>query len=339
VVVAFLGLPSDAESEGFDRTHLDLPPAQTALLNRLLDGPAPVVVVLSNGSAVLVTPWQEWPAAVIECWLGGQAAGGAIADVLTGAVNPSGRLTETIPLRLQDNPAFLNFPGEEGHVRYGEGVFVGYRGYDATSAEVAYPFGHGLSYTTFEYTDLAVSVAEDQTVTATVTVRNTGALAGAEVVQLYVADPDSGVARPPRELKRFAKIALDPGAATTVELTLGARDLAHWSTRHHRWLVEGGGLVVEVGASSRDIRCRATVRVDVEPPRVALTASSTLEEWLVDPAGRAALTSAVGVDEHGRPRGILGDEELRTVIGNFPLATLAAFPGVGITHDIVRRLT
>jgi beta-glucosidase len=339
VVVAFLGLPSDAESEGFDRTHMELPAAQIALLHRLLDGPAPVVVVLANGSAVLVTSWRERAAAVVECWLGGQAAGAAIADVLTGAVNPSSRLTETIPLRLRDNPAFLNFPGEDGHVRYGEGVFVGYRGYDATGRDVAYPFGHGLSYTTFDYTNLEVSMTGDLAITATVTVRNTGTRSGAEVVQLYVADPDSSVSRPPRELKRFAKVTLDPGAETTVEFALGARDLAYWSTRHHRWLVEGGDFVIEAGAWSRDIRCRATVRVDTDPPRVALTASSTLQEWLADPDGRAAITAAIGVDRHGRPNGILGDEELRTVIDNFPLSALAAFPGLGITHELVRGLT
>ncbi|MBP2326654.1 beta-glucosidase [Kibdelosporangium banguiense] len=338
VVVAFLGLPSEEESEGFDRTTMDLPAAQTALLQRLLDGPAPVVVVLANGSTVLVTSWHDRVAAIVECWLGGQAAGAAIADVLTGAVNPSGRLTETIPLRLQDNPAFLSFPGEDGHVRYGEGIFVGYRGYDATGLDVAYPFGHGLSYTTFEYTDLAVSTTGshdtgDLTITVTVTVRNTGVRIGAEVVQLYVADPESSVSRPLHELKRFAKISLEPGAETSVEFTLGSRDLAYWSTRHHQWLVEGGDFVIEAGASSRDIRLQETVRVEVASPRVALTAFSTLEEWLADPDGRAALVAAVGVDQ-----GILGDEELRKVIGNFPLSALAAFPGIGITHDVLKNL-
>ena len=344
VVVAFLGLPAAAESEGFDRTHMELPAAQTALLQRLLEGPAPVVVVLANGSTVLVAPWHERAAAVVECWLGGQAAGGAVADVLTGAVNPSGRLTETIPLRPQDTPAYLNFPGEDGHVRYGEGIFVGYRGYDALDREVAYPFGHGLSYTTFEYADLAVSTtgsadAGDLAVRVTVVVRNTGAVAGAEVVQLYVVDPDCSVARPPRELKRFAKVALVPGEDTTLELTLDDRDLAHWSTRHGRWLVEGGEFVVEVGASSRDIRLRATLHVDATPPRAPLDGTSTLEEWMSDPDGAARLRAAVGADPQGRARGILGDEELRTVIGNFPLASLAAFPGLGISHEVVRALT
>ena len=181
VVVAYLGLPAIAESEGFDRTHIDLPTAQTDLLARLGGTGVPVVVVLANGSAVRTAPWEQHAAAVLECWLGGQAVGGAIADVLTGAADPGGRLAETIPLRLEDTPSYLNFPGEEGHVRYGEGVFVGYRGFDAAGREVAYPFGHGLSYTTFAYRDLAVRVSGTD-VTVEVTVANTGGRAGREVV-------------------------------------------------------------------------------------------------------------------------------------------------------------
>ena len=181
VVVCFLGLPPDAESEGFDRVHIDLPAAQASLLGRLAaEVPGtPVVVVLANGSAVRTSPWDHAAAAVVECWLAGQAAGGAIADVLTGAVSPSGRLAETIPRRLPDCPSYLNFPGEEGHVRYGEGVFVGYRGYDAADLPVSYPFGHGLGYTTFGYSGLRVSQAGsagggDLMITVAAEIRNTG---------------------------------------------------------------------------------------------------------------------------------------------------------------------
>ena len=165
-------------------------------------------------------------AAVVECWLGGQAGGSAVADVLTGAVNPSGKLAETIPLTLADCSASLNFPGEDGHVRYGEGVFVGYRGYDASERAVAYPFGHGLSYTSFGYDELSVSRTGsvdggDLAVTVSCRVRNTGDRAGREIVQLYVGDPEASVARPPRELKGFASITLEPGADGQVEFTLG----------------------------------------------------------------------------------------------------------------------
>ena len=163
-VVVFLGLPAAAESEGYDRTHLDLPANQTALLARLAAANPRLVVVLSNGSAVRLSTWEHHAAAVLECWLAGQAGGGAAADLLLGAANPCGRLAETLPLRLEDTPSYLNFPGEAGHGRYGEGVFVGYRGYDALGRDVGYPFGHGLSYTSFAYADLETTVcgrAED----------------------------------------------------------------------------------------------------------------------------------------------------------------------------------
>ncbi|HEY3003194.1 MAG TPA: glycoside hydrolase family 3 protein, partial [Kribbellaceae bacterium] len=178
-VVVFLGLPAAEESEGFDRTHIDLPKNQTALLARLADANPNLVVVLANGSVVRLSDWEQHARAILECWLSGQAAGGAVADLLLGVANPSGRLAETLPLRLQDNTSYLNFPGEAGHVRYGEGIFVGYRGYDALDFQVSYPFGHGLSYTTFGYADLNASVTGrpsegDLSVTVTCRVTNTG---------------------------------------------------------------------------------------------------------------------------------------------------------------------
>lgn len=344
VVVAFLGLPDADESEGFDRTHLDLPANQTALVGRLAAANPNLVVVLANGSAVRLSDWEQHAAAILECWLSGQAAGGAAADLLVGAANPSGRLAETLPLRLEDNPSYLNFPGEHGHVRYGEGVFVGYRGYDALLLPVSYPFGHGLSYTNFEYADLTTTLtgnAEDDTlaVAVTCTVTNTGQRAGKEVVQLYVTDPDSSVARPPRELKGFAKTAtLAPGEGQTVTFRLQSRDLSYWSVRQHRWVLEGGTFRLGVGASSRDLRLTTTIEATALPPTVELDGMSTLEECLAHPVGAGLLREAVGVDENGRPRGILGDEELIRVIGNFPIRTLAAFPGLGIDHATVDHL-
>jgi beta-glucosidase len=264
--------------------------------------------------------------------------------VLTGAANPSGRLAETLPLRLEDNPSYLNFPGEHGHVRYGEGVFVGYRGYDALALPVSYPFGHGLSYTNFGYADLTATLTgntEDDSlaVAVTCTVTNTGQRPGKEVVQLYVNDPESSVSRPPRELKGFAKTAtLAPGEGQTVTFRLRSRDLSYWSVRQHRWVLEGGTFRLGVGASSRDLRLTTTVELSAPPPTIELDGMATLEEWLAHPLGAGLLREAIGVDEHGRPRGILGDEELIRVIGNFPIITLAAFPGLGIDHATVDHL-
>jgi beta-glucosidase len=344
VVVAFLGLPDADESEGFDRTNMDLPANQTALVSRLAAANPNLAVALANGSAVRLSDWERHAPAILECWLSGQAAGGAAADVLTGAANPSGRLAETLPLRLEDNPSYLNFPGEHGHVRYGEGVFVGYRGYDALALPVSYPFGHGLSYTDFGYADLTATLTgntEDDSLTVAVacTVTNTGQRPGKEVVQLYVTDPESSVSRPPRELKGFAKTAtLAPGEGQTVTFRLRSRDLSYWSVRQHRWVLEGGTFRLGVGASSRDLRLTTTVELSAPPPTIELDGMATLEEWLAHPLGAGLLREAIGVDEHGRPRGILGDEELIRVIGNFPIITLAAFPGLGIDHATVDHL-
>ena len=333
-VVVFLGLAESDESEGFDRTHIRLPGDQLRLIEAVGEVAAPVVV-LSHGSVVEMSSWEHHAAAVLDCWLSGQAGGGAVADLLTGRANPSGRLAETIPLRLEDNPSFLNFPGELGEVRYGEGVFVGYRGYDRSAVEVSYPFGHGLSYTTFDLADLAVDrggtvAGGDLMVRVSVSVTNSGPVAGAEVVQVYVGDLDSAVARPPRELKGFAKVRLDPGSTERVSVELDQRAFSYWSRAHGDWRVEAGDFTIAVGRSSRDLPLSETVRV--EAPRVSapLSDESTLHEWLADARGRALLT------EQDIP--LLGDPHTLSVVGSMPMRTLASFPGMTVDHRTLDRL-
>ncbi|TWD84362.1 beta-glucosidase [Kribbella amoyensis] len=341
VVVVFLGLPAADESEGFDRTHLDLPANQLALLPRLAAANPNLVVVLANGSAVRLSTWDLDARAIVECWLAGQAGGGAVADVLLGKVNPSGRLTETLPLRLEDNPAYLNFPGEQGHVRYGEGVFVGYRGYDALGQEASYPFGHGLSYTTFAYDGLAVDVVGegvDVRVRVSCGLRNTGSRVGKEVVQLYVGDPEAGVRRPTRELKGFRKVEVEQGTRVTVDFELTARDLSYWSTTHRGWVLEPGVFEIAVGSSSRDLPLATSVTVTGPPVLPRLDGMATLDEWLAHPDGAAALRDAVGVDADGNARGILGNPELLRMIGNFPISSLATFPGLGLDEGVLDRI-
>lgn len=286
--VLFLGLPAVAESEGYDRTNTDLPADQLDLLACVSKVASHTIVVLSNGSSVGMAEWDDQADAIVECWLGGQASGSGVADVLTGAVNPSGHLAETIALRLSDVPAQLNFPGELQHVHYGEGRYIGYRGLDATEREVAYPFGHGLSYTTFEYSTLGVEARpisestnqDDPVVTLTFTVTNTGDRAGAAVPQVYVGFPDSTVDRCVRELRAFRRIELAPGQSEQVSIELTRRDLSYWDVILHDWAVEPGRVVVEVGASSRDLPLNA--RVDIEAPRVLhpLRRDSTVAEWM-----------------------------------------------------------
>jgi beta-glucosidase len=333
VAVLFLGLPASHESEGFDRRHILLPAAQTALLAAVAEVNPRVVVVLANGSTVQVSDWGHHAAAILEGWLLGQAGGGAIADLLAGRANPSGRLAETVPLRLQDNPSYLNFPGELGVVRYGEGVFVGYRGYDAREQDVSYPFGHGLSYTTFGYSDLDVTLDEEGG-TVSVTVANTGSRAGKEVVQVYVGPPASAVARPVRELKAFAKVALEPGESRRVDLTLTRRDLSYFDARQRRWVVEAGEYAVAVGASSRDLRLTTTGTVTSSEPVAPLAQDASLEEWLAHPVGSRLLAERLADADPN----LLTDPEMRQVVGNFPLARLATFPGAPMTPAEVEDL-
>ena len=265
-VVVLIGLPGADESEGFDRTHMNLPANQLDTLRAVAEANPDVVVVLVNGSTVLLGDVVPHARALVEAWLGGQAAGGAIADVLSGKVNPSGRLAETFPHRLEDNSSYLNFPGDSQIVRYGEGLYIGYRGYDRAHTDVAFPFGFGLSYTGFDVSDLAVTVsgsvaAGDLAASVGVTVTNTGARAGAEVVQVYVRDVEASVGRPVRELKGFAKAFLEPGESQQVTVALDQRAFSFWSDLLGRWVVEAGEFAGVVGRQlQRAIAVRAAYR-------------------------------------------------------------------------------
>ncbi|WP_164234074.1 glycoside hydrolase family 3 C-terminal domain-containing protein [Microbacterium hydrocarbonoxydans] len=317
-VVLFLGVPAHEESEGFDRTHIDLPAAQLELLDAIREVNGDIVVVLSNGGVVAL-PFADRVPAILEAWLLGQAGGGGTADVLFGAVNPSGRLAETIPLRLEDTPAYGSFPGEHGHVHYGEGLLVGYRWYDARRMEVAYPFGHGLSYTSFTYGAAAAATTAEGDVVVTVPVTNTGPRAGREVVQVYVSVPGSSVQRAPRELKTFSSVEIEPGRTAQVSLRIRRADLAYWDVRVDRWIVEGGDYVVEVGASSRDIRTSITVTLEGEKVTLPATLNSSIEEMLDDPVVGAELRASIE-EKFG------ADSQLLKLLGNFPVGRLDGFP-------------
>ncbi|MBP3036233.1 glycoside hydrolase family 3 C-terminal domain-containing protein [Arthrobacter sp. zg-ZUI100] len=358
--VVFLGLPEEAESEGRDRTTLDLPAAQLALLAAVLDANPRTVVVLCNGG-VVETGWAEAVPAVLEAWLPGQAGGSAVADVLFGLADPGGRLAETMVHRLQDTPAFGNYPGEGGTVRYGEGLLVGYRWYDTRGLDVAFPFGHGLSYTTFAYRDLAVRSAgtgSGQVVRVGLTVTNTGRRTGTEVVQLYTGAPedDGGQQRPLRplrELRGFEKLRLAPGESRRVEFELDVRALSRFDPQSNAWVADAGEYRVEVGASSRDIRLASAAVLDGTVPARALTTSSTIQEWLENPEAAGALVAALSgaggtgtggageagaagpADDGGTGGGLGGALAL---MGNLPLNRLARFPGTPVTEEVLETL-
>ncbi len=291
-VVLFLGLPDSVESEGFDRTTISLPDNQLALLDAVATVTRRIVVVLSNGGLVETESWEGRARAVLEGWLLGQAGGRATAELLLGRANPSGKLTESIPVTLASTPSFLNFPGGEGEVVYGERIYVGYRYYDTLGLPVSYPFGHGLSYTEFEYSDLAI---EGTGAGASVgfTITNTGTLAGAEIAQLYRSDRHSAVDRPSHELVGFQKVFLEPGESRSVTIELDSRAFAYWSAERASWVVDAGLFTLEVGSSSRDIRLAGDVRLAASGPAHRLTMYSPIGEWLTDPVGGAILQGAL----------------------------------------------
>ncbi len=273
VVIICAGLTDLYETEGVDRQHLKLPPGHEALIRRIAAAHPKVVLVLSNGSPVEI-PWVEEVPCILEGYLGGQAGAGGIADILLGVVNPSGKLAETFPLKLEDTPAYSYFPGGPATVEYRESLYVGYRYYDTVGQPVLFPFGHGLSYTRFAYRDLALHRLEETdtpSLTVTFKVKNVGQMAGQEVVQLYVRDVESTLFRPTKELKGFAKVALQPGEETEVTFDLDRRAFACYDPQLKDWRVEAGTFEILVGASSQDIRLRATVEMPATHPTARAT--------------------------------------------------------------------
>lgn len=263
VVVLCVGLIDSYESEGYDRTHMRMPENHAALIDAVAKVNSNVVVVLSNGSPIEM-PWLGSVSAVLEGYLGGQAGAGGVADILFGKVNPSGKLAETIPMRLEDVPCFEYFPGGPKTVEYREGIYVGYRYYDTANVPVRFPFGFGLSYTTFEYSDLKLSagtIRDDETLTVAFKVKNVGKVTGKETAQVYVKDRESSIFRPKKELKGFAKVELAPGEETEVSLTLDKRSFAYYDVDRKDWVVETGVFDILVGASSTDVRLNGSVEV------------------------------------------------------------------------------
>jgi beta-glucosidase len=314
VAVVFAGLPDSFESEGFDRASLDMPAGHNELIEAVHAVQPNLVVVLMNGSAVAM-PWADKARAIVEAWLGGQAGGGAIADVLTGRVNPSGKLSETFPARLEDTPSYPDFPGRGKQANYGEGIFIGYRSYDARKIAPLFPFGFGLSYTTFGYSDLrlgAAAIKDTDGLDVEVKVRNTGRVAGKEVVQLYVHEQSPKVVRPDKELKAFAKVALEPGEEKTIRFQLARRDFAFYDASAHDWSVNPGKFDILVGASSRDLALKQTVEVNVVRsayPR--LTRHSLLKEFASHPKGKAFHLQLVEAFGLGNP--YVQSEDLSTL--------------------------
>ncbi|MGZ7440309.1 glycoside hydrolase family 3 C-terminal domain-containing protein [Paenibacillus sp. TH7-28] len=339
--VLFIGLPDRYESEGYDRTHLRLPANQVAVLEAVAAAQPNLVVVLSNGSPVEM-PWIGKAKAVLEGYLGGQAAGGAVADVLFGDANPSGKLAETFPVRLEDNPSYLFFPGEGDRVEYREGIFVGYRYYDTKRVEPLFPFGHGLSYTAFEYGDLKLDknrIRDDEKVAVSLKVTNTGDRAGKEIVQLYVRDARSSVIRPDKELKGFCKVELQPGETKTITFELDKNAFAYYNATLKDWHAESGEYRILIGKSSRDIVLEAAVEVvSTTTLPVVYTANSLIGDLM-----EQASTREIG-KELMAATGLLGasedepDDMMLALMKYMPLRGAVAFSQGKFTDAMLSEL-
>ena len=355
VAVIFAGLPDAFESEGYDRSHMRMPECQNTLISEIAKVQENVVVVLHNGSPVEM-PWADEVKGILEAYLGGQAVGQAEVDVLFGKANPCGKLAETIPYKLADNPSYLNFPGDGQTVEYNEGVFVGYRYYDTKEMPVRYPFGYGLSYTTFEYSDLQLSadkIKDTDTLKVTLKVKNTGDRAGKEIVQLYVADKTGAASRPVKELKNFVKVELQPQEEKTVEMELDKRSFAWYNTQIHDWYAASGEYEILAAASSRDIRLKKTVYVEstTELP-IHVHMNTTIGELLENPRTKAVIEGMTDslIQHMG---GSSGDEEEESaaseaiskemslkMMENSPLRTLRSFMGMstGEIQELIVKL-
>jgi len=284
--IIFAGLPDRYESEGYDRKHMRMPANQDQIIAAISEVQSNVIVILMNGSPIEM-PWIHQAKSILEAYLGGQATGGAIADILFGKVNPSGKLAETFPVKASDNPSYLFFPGEGNRVEYREGIFVGYRYYDTKEVKPLFPFGHGLSYTSFEYSDLIVDrreMKDTDSATVQVTVQNTGRYAGKEIVQLYVRDAESTVNRPVKELKGFAKVELQPGEKKSVTFTLDKRSFAYYNTELKDWHVESGEFAIMIGRSSEAIVLSSAIHVESTVAiKTKVDKNTMIHELLSDP--------------------------------------------------------
>ena len=334
IAVIFAGLPDAFESEGADRDHMHLPDNQNELIKAVAAVNPNTVVVLHGGSPVEL-PWLSQVSAVLCMYLGGEQAGAAAVDLLYGRVNPSGHLAETWPARLQDNPSYLNFPGEDGVVTYAEGIFVGYRYYDKKELAVNFPFGHGLSYTSFAFSNLIVDkekLTDQETVTVSVDVTNTGKIAGKAVIQLYVHDVKSTVRRPLRELRDFAKTELQPGETKTLFFTLDKRSFAYYEPKVHDFFVESGEFIIEVGESCRDIRRSVSIHVEgTTPLSFTIDANTTIGQLMKHPRGAAFIRQMMGRSdgpsgsEQAEAMGEGSEKIMQQMMFDMPLGSLVSY--------------
>ena len=335
--VIFAGLPDSYESEGGDRDTLAMPENQNALIEAVAAANPNTVVVLHGGSAMDI-PWLDRVKAVLYVALGGERVGTATVKLLYGEVNPSGKLSETWPMKLEDNPSHLNFPGDNGSPIYAEGIYMGYRYYDKKNMDVRFPFGYGLSYTQFQYSDLKLDrqeMEDTETLHVSCKVKNIGSVAGAEVVQLYIRDEESSVRRPIRELKGFEKVFLAPGEERELSFTLDKRSFAYYEVKIHDWFVESGKFFVQIGSSSRDICLSEAVTVTgTAALPIHVTRLTTIGELTSFPRGKAFVEQMIAarsartkkaVEDNNKTMGEGSDKIVKSMMYEMPLGSLVTY--------------
>ena len=355
VAVVFAGLPDSYESEGYDRTHMRMPECQNRVIEAVASANPNTVVVLHNGSPVEM-PWIGKVKAVLEAYLGGQAVGEATVKVLFGDVNPSGHLPESFPIKLEDNPSWLYYGGEGNRTEYREGVFVGYRYYDKKKMDVLFPFGYGLSYTTFDFSDLQISWdgdanGDEDFVEAAVTVKNTGKRTGKAVVQLYTGAVAADPIRPVHELKGFEKVELKPGESREVTFRLNRRAFAMWNEEIHDWYIPAGQYVIAVGDSSRNLPLQQeiTLRDAKQLPRKKYTMDSIFMDIMADPNAKGILeeymkkTMAIFGSGEGEERSEAAQEAVTedmtmAMMNYMPLRGALSFGGTEETEKALNKL-
>jgi beta-glucosidase len=298
-VIVFAGIPEEFESEGFDRKNIDFPEIQNKLINEVAKVNKNMVVVLNNGSAVNMSTWINQVPAILEGWLPGQAGAKAIVNVIRGEVNPSGKLSETFPMALEHNPSHLNFPGVNEEVKYAEGIYIGYRYFEKKNINTQFPFGHGLSYTEFEYESLNVKkeVEAENNIKVNMKIKNIGNRAGKEVVQLYISQKNPYYDRPVKELKKFKKVDLDIGESQKIEFTLSYRDFAYYNPEIGDWIVENDKYEIILASSSKDIRLKKTISVKSKDKAHVLDVNDPVIDWLDDRIGKKALMEVLNAGQ------------------------------------------
>ena len=353
VAVIFAGLPDAFESEGFDRNHMRMPQCQNHLIEEVAKVQENVVVVLHNGSPIEM-PWISKVKGVVEAYLGGQAIGAAVCDILYGKANPCGKLAETFPIKLEDNPSYLYYIGEKDRVEYREGVFVGYRYYDTKNQEVLFPFGHGLSYTTYSYGNLQLdkqSMKDTEELKVSVDITNTGAMEGKEIVQLYVAKKEKGeIIRPAKELRGFEKVFLAPGETKTVSFTLSKRAFAYYNMQMQDWYVESGTYEILIGKSVEDIVLAGEVGVaSTQKYQIHVTMDTPVIDLLEDEEAMEIIRQEFQLEsiydimkdpdaEEGEASAAaISNEMLVAMIDYLPFRGVASFSGGRITYEMVQK--